>query len=448
MKCANVVLALALSLAFVVPAFAQSAFMAMGVDPETNLQKMYSVVVAPYPVYIDITYQQENNRGWVGDPEVYCNPENECEVWSDVPLSPEDVGRATDLDPGELQVILATIDVYDRDTRVLLTTLEVRDSLVAVLGNDGSIRYAYMDPCVPVLPDIIRHSSSFCAWICHGTYSVPIFCEDPGYNPALLEVTVTNGCDPSETNCNDPYCPRIDWNVFRWYKRVLPNCRLYLTMTYCDAAPGCVCIWRSDFWLPVEMIPGSFVATPGNGQVRLSWATASESNTQRFIITRSDTRNGVPHTVGNVTAAGSSSTRHDYAFTDRDVQNGRTYYYRLHVMDANGTHVYGDADGAYVCAATPNAGSSSVPTEFSLAQNWPNPFNSQTNFTFAIPTDARATLRVYDLMGREVATVVDRHLVANTYTMSWSADGLPAGVYMYKLTAGPYSATDKLLYLK
>jgi len=83
-----------------------------------------------------------------------------------------------------------------------------------------------------------------------------------------------------------------------------------------------------------------------------------------------------------------------------------------------------------------------------LSQNYPNPFNSETSFSYTIPEAQHVTLTVHDLLGREVATLVNGQMSAGTHTQSWSADGLAAGVYMYTLTAGEFSQTNKMLYLK
>lgn len=440
MQRAKTVLVIAALLLLSVCSYAtENAF--MGFDIGT--QKMYAVVVGDAPFHATVTYTQSNPDGYLGNTQTYV-PEP-VEVWSEADMSPTDPGRFTDLPDGAINIITAYVDIYNEHDQFLYRMITSDTLLSNVDGPNGY--YTYTDNgCNPVLPDTIRINSAFCAWICHGSYTIPIFCEDPNYNPDLLEVTVTNGCDPSETHCSDPSCPRVDWDQFRWFKRVFSNCRLFLTITYCNAAPGCVCIWRSDFFLPVNMI--GFDAVAGDGAVTVNWASASETGTNRFIVTRSDSRDGVYRTIYSTPAAGNSSTRHNYTWTDTDVQNGRTYYYKLHVTDVNGNHVYNANGSVVVASATPNVGQSgSVPTEYSV-KNYPNPFNSQTNFTFSIPIADRVTLKVYDLLGREVATVVDRYMPAATYTMNWSADGLATGVYMYTLKSGQFSRTNKLLFVK
>jgi hypothetical protein len=93
-----------------------------------------------------------------------------------------------------------------------------------------------------------------------------------------------------------------------------------------------------------------------------------------------------------------------------------------------------------------------------LEQNYPNPFNPITNIRFSIPVEtghldqsrqvAPSLLRVYDVLGREVATLVNEQLQPGTYTVQFDATNLSSGVYYYRLEAGSFSATRKLVLMK
>ena len=89
-----------------------------------------------------------------------------------------------------------------------------------------------------------------------------------------------------------------------------------------------------------------------------------------------------------------------------------------------------------------------TPTRFALAQNYPNPFNPETTFKFAIPQDGYVMLKIYDLLGNEVATVLSESLSSGEHTVAWSAESVAAGVYLYRLQSGSYSQTRKLVLLK
>jgi hypothetical protein len=93
-------------------------------------------------------------------------------------------------------------------------------------------------------------------------------------------------------------------------------------------------------------------------------------------------------------------------------------------------------------------GAADVPSEFGLAQNYPNPFNPSTTIAFSLPERAFVSLKIFDVMGREVASIVSEELSAGSYCRQWSASAMPSGVYFYRLQAGPYAETKRLLLLK
>ena len=86
--------------------------------------------------------------------------------------------------------------------------------------------------------------------------------------------------------------------------------------------------------------------------------------------------------------------------------------------------------------------------EYMLAQNYPNPFNPSTNITFILPKKSFVSLKIYDLLGREVATLISNDLLAGSYTRTWNAEQLSSGVYFYRLQAGTFTETKKLILLK
>jgi hypothetical protein len=89
-----------------------------------------------------------------------------------------------------------------------------------------------------------------------------------------------------------------------------------------------------------------------------------------------------------------------------------------------------------------------LPTHFSLEQNYPNPFNPSTNISFSVPNKAFITLKVFDALGREVSILVSEELAGGRYERLWSAANLPSGVYFYRLQAGEYLETKKMVVLK
>ncbi|MFQ5602716.1 MAG: T9SS type A sorting domain-containing protein [bacterium] len=89
-----------------------------------------------------------------------------------------------------------------------------------------------------------------------------------------------------------------------------------------------------------------------------------------------------------------------------------------------------------------------IPDAFALQQNYPNPFNPSTTFAFTIPVAANVKLTVFDLLGREVARVLDEHLPAGDHRIQWQPQNLTSSAYFYKLQAGKFTSVKKLLLLK
>lgn len=92
--------------------------------------------------------------------------------------------------------------------------------------------------------------------------------------------------------------------------------------------------------------------------------------------------------------------------------------------------------------------SNEVPAKFELLQNYPNPFNPYTYIEFFMPKDANVTLKVYDILGNEVKTLVEGHQRAGTYNIFFDGSDLSSGVYLYKLSAGDFIQTKKMLLVK
>jgi hypothetical protein len=418
-----------------------SVDMFMGFDVTT--QEMVTVIRSDQQLVSPNILIGQTNEGFVDSlhTEACCVIKGgRYEYWYSVPLATYNPVSRLNVERGDFNEITATVQegTFPVGTR--------NDILMADIDTLGHDIYTYpalfQGTCIPIVPDTIRIGSQFCANICHGSYTIPIFCEDPNYRPELLQITVTNGCEynPPLGHC-DVACEGIDWTLFAYNLRVRSNCRINLIMSYCGENQGCVCIWRSDYRLNAEV--SSFSAIAGDGNVRINWNTASETDNAQFRITRSENKDGVYNTVYSRPGAGTSSDAHSYEWVDQTALNGHTYYYKLNTIDVNSNaHTY-----ETIVNATPLAGSGIV-KEFKLEQNYPNPFNSETSFTFSIPEDEFVSLKVYDLLGREVATIVDQQMTARSYNVNWSAKDLSTGVYMYTLTAGQNTETKKLLYLK
>ncbi len=89
-----------------------------------------------------------------------------------------------------------------------------------------------------------------------------------------------------------------------------------------------------------------------------------------------------------------------------------------------------------------------VITEYALAQNYPNPFNPTTTITYQLPQDGFVTLKIYDVLGNEIATLVNEYKKTGSYDINYDASSLSSGVYLYSIKINDYSATKKLVLMK
>jgi hypothetical protein len=190
----------------------------------------------------------------------------------------------------------------------------------------------------------------------------------------------------------------------------------------------------------------SMTATTLATGVQLDWTTVSETNNLGFYVERRVQNAGAYATVSDlIPGAGTSLEQHHYEWTDTKVTDGK-YNYRLRLVDLSGTTTYSNAIAVTVSGVTGVNGS--LPAEFALEQNYPNPFNPTTIISYQLPAASYVTLKVYDMLGQEVATLVNGALDAGYKSVQFSAANLPSGIYTYRLTAGTFVEVKKSLLLK
>jgi photosystem II stability/assembly factor-like uncharacterized protein len=190
--------------------------------------------------------------------------------------------------------------------------------------------------------------------------------------------------------------------------------------------------------IPVELT--SFNAIAHSGYIELYWSTATETNNMIFEIERRK-ENSDFVLIGFVEGNGTTTERQEYSYIDRNVTTGK-YFYRLKQVDFNGTSEY--SNEIEVDAA---------PVAISLEQNYPNPFNPSTTIRYSIPNSELVTLKIYDVLGNKVATLVSEEKPAGSYEVEFSSHSgfvrnLSSGIYFYTLQAGSYTQTKKLILMK
>lgn len=202
----------------------------------------------------------------------------------------------------------------------------------------------------------------------------------------------------------------------------------------CTPPNSAICRVEWDKPLPVEL--SSFTSAVKDNTVTLNWTTASEKNNARFLVERM--AEGVWTNIGIVAGNGTTGNPNSYTFIDKNLNSG-IYNYRLKQVDYNGNFEYLNLSNAVAIG---------VPNKFSLAQNYPNPFNPTTTILFGVPNDGLVTMKIYDINGKEVKTLVNEPKTAGYYTTVFNASGLSSGVYFYKLTSGNFVIAKKMVIMK
>ncbi len=191
--------------------------------------------------------------------------------------------------------------------------------------------------------------------------------------------------------------------------------------------------------LPVELT--TFTAQVNKNQVTLNWTTASETNNFGFEVQRQENTDAWVK-IDFVEGHGTTTEPKFYEFIDNDVQGGN-YAYRLKQIDTNGDFSFSQVLNVEVTS----------PTAFQLSQNYPNPFNPSTAINYSIKEAGRVELKIYDLLGKEVRTLVDQHRMAGEYSALWDSKDdfgkqAVSGYYFYRLKSGESQLTRRMLLLK
>jgi hypothetical protein len=212
--------------------------------------------------------------------------------------------------------------------------------------------------------------------------------------------------------------------------------------------------------LPIQLF--TFTATVvGDRTVRLHWKTLTEINNYGFEIQKSSSLPEYTSIPGVfVPGHGTTVTPNEYSWADTCATEGT--YYRLKQIDQNGMVHF--SDGIHANSATGVEDSRALPRMMSLGQNYPNPFNPTTRIRYVVgrvvvpsgallsgvegPASSKVSLVVFDLLGREVAVLVNERKEPGSYAVSFDGRNLPSGVYIYRLTVDSFVESHKMTLIK
>ena len=198
---------------------------------------------------------------------------------------------------------------------------------------------------------------------------------------------------------------------------------------------GLVLRYDDTVYIPVELI--SFEGEVEDDKIILSWSTGSELNNLGFYVEKSyDKLNW--ETIGFINGKGTTTEISYYNFIDNKPLN-REINYRLRQVDFDGTFKYSKIITVHF---------NNYPLTFELFQNFPNPFNPSTTIKYHLPKDGFVTLKIFDILGREIKTLVNEQKSAGRYEVNFNAASLASGVYIYRMEADDFNSVRKLLLLK
>lgn len=201
--------------------------------------------------------------------------------------------------------------------------------------------------------------------------------------------------------------------------------------------------------LPVELSSFS-AAFIENNMVQLNWQTETEINNFGFEVQRADNKPEEWKVLGFVEGNGTSNSKKYYYFIDKNILDTQKYFYRLKQIDQNGSFSYSEIKQISVA----------LPTLFELFQNYPNPFNPSTIIKYNLNTDNFISLKIFDILGCEVATLVNGFQTAGHHYVEFNSNQtksnrlLSSGIYYYVINAYSsdgtrnFSETKKMLLLK
>ncbi|MBK7631579.1 MAG: immune inhibitor A [Ignavibacteriales bacterium] len=188
--------------------------------------------------------------------------------------------------------------------------------------------------------------------------------------------------------------------------------------------------------VPVEL--SSFTAIAQDKNILLNWITSSETNNMGFDIERRSSKSNTSwQKLGFTSGKGTTTEKSTYSFVDENPIKGKSFY-RLKQIDFDGSFkIYNSVEVDY-----------GTVDEYSLAQNYPNPFNPSTEINFSLAKSSSVTLKVYNILGSEVVTLVNDFMEAGKHTVQFNAKDFTSGVYFYTIKADNFTSTRKMILMK
>ena len=186
--------------------------------------------------------------------------------------------------------------------------------------------------------------------------------------------------------------------------------------------------------MPVELT--TFTGSVNQNNVTLNWSTSTEVNNYGFNVERLINNQGWEK-IGFVAGSGNSNSAKKYYFVDSNLKPG-SYSYRLKQIDNDGSFKYSDNISLDI----------NLIAKSEMGQNYPNPFNPTTTIKFTLAEKDNIRLVVYNVIGQQVAELVNGNVDAGTHDVTFNAANLSSGIYFYTLSGNSVNITKKMILVK
>jgi len=252
---------------------------------------------------------------------------------------------------------------------------------------------------------------------------------DDGQNIIYNNAQGSNVYDLYNNCTNDIFAQNNDWGV---YDSVSIEQNIYHKVD--NPQHGLVKFVPFSLQIPVEFVSFNYVLFGNN--VELNWVTATETNNSGFEVQRF--YQGKWEAIGFVVGNGTTSQISEFRFVDGNLSEGK-YYYRLKQIDFDGKFKFSKQIEVDILN----------PKDFILYQNYPNPFNPSTTISWQSPVSGHHTIKLFDVLGREIETIVDGYYEAGKHSTLYIVHStLPSGVYFFQLIAENFVETKKMILMR
>jgi hypothetical protein len=238
--------------------------------------------------------------------------------------------------------------------------------------------------------------------------------------------------------------------IYNWYPAApFGNAKSYSNIVGWNSLHNSSSVFRNDWWLPDAILDSNNIHLNGSGTLITLTDVANE-----YAIWQNK-RGGIISPSGEITVIDTESMR--FTFTPNPEFHVDSVLVDGVMVDSTEGYTFANVRSNHTIRVIyaielPQTdvkdNDKIIPTRFALEQNYPNPFNPTTTITFSVGSYSHTSIRVYDLLGREVATLVNEQKQAGTYTQQWNAANISSGIYFYCLQAGTFTETKKLILLK